>query len=111
MCSSFLGTLAIIWSLLYYMRYVPNSYKKLWGLAIAFAAIALVPAFIFELIGPDTFNCLHEMKAVVHGVSIEWFKILSWVISLPLGIYALYKRDLLGGPAHVIEPIWKKRDG
>ena len=93
------------------MRYVPNSYKKLWGLALAFAAIPLVPTLISELIGTDTFNCLHEMKAVVHGVSIEWLKILSWVTSLPLGIYALYKRDMLGGPVHVPDPIWKKRDG
>jgi hypothetical protein len=90
-----LSVWAILLSFAYYIRYVPNSYKKLWGMALAFAAIPLVPAFIDRLIGPNTFNCLHEMKAVVHGISIEWFKILSWVISFPLGIYALYKRDMI----------------
>jgi len=81
-------------SFAYYMRYVQNSYKKLWGLALAFLAIGLAPVPLFMLTEPDTFNCLHEMKAVVHGISIEWFKIFSWVISLPLGTYALYKRDM-----------------
>jgi len=86
---------AILLSFVYYMRYVPNSYKKLWGVALAFASLSLIPAFILTWIGPDTFNCLHKMKAVVHGISIEWLKIMSWVISLPLGIYALYKRDMI----------------
>jgi hypothetical protein len=90
-----LSVWAILLSFAYYMRYVPNSYKKLWGMALAFAAIPLVPAFLDRLIGPNTFNCLHDMKAVVHGISIEWYKIFSWAISLPLGIYALYKRDLI----------------
>ena len=90
-----LSVWVIMLSFVYYMRYVPNSYKKLWGLALAFAALSLIPAFIFKLIGPDTFNCLHKMKAVVNGISIEWFKILGWAISFPLGIYALYKRDMM----------------
>jgi hypothetical protein len=90
-----LSVWAILLSFVYYMRYVPNSYKKLYGSALAFASLSLIPAIIFTWIGPDTFNCLHKMKAVVHGISIEWLKIMSWVISLPLGIYALYKRDMI----------------
>jgi len=89
------GVWTVLLATIYYLRFVPESSRKLKFFFFACVFFMVTPVILLLWSTPNYINCLKDMEAIVHNISVEWIKILSWAISLPLGIYALYKREMM----------------